>query len=571
MFIKSLTISSHGKKIRELNFRNGINLIVDETAAISGTETGNNVGKTTVLKLLDFCLGGDAKQIYVDPETKRTEYKLIKDFLMEQQVLVTLVLKADLGDEESREICIERNFLIYSRSVRRIDGVSFSNNDDFMARLTELIFPDHYLEKPTFKQIISHNIRYTDDSINNTLKTLNRYTADVEYETLYLFLFGCTFSDGHKKQVLVEKIKLELGFKKKLEENKTKHVYETLLAALDYEILELDRKKSTFNLNEHFERDLDSLNQVRFQIATLSSDIAKANIRHDLIIEAGDALENSRSGIDVRQLEMIYRQATEKVTGIQKTFDDLLNFHNRMVEEKVRYITKDLPKLKAQIESLRGNLGRLLAEERKLTESVAKGEAFSELAVLIAELTDKFRRKGELEKTISQLNAVDETILELEGNLSKIDDELFSEASEEAILGQLKIFNRHFSAISKELYGEQYFLTVEQVPNKKKQRFYKFSTFNANFGSGKKQGEISCFDIAYTLFADDEGIPCLHFLLNDKKELMHDNQLLKIAQLVNAKGIQFVASILKDKLPPELDKEEYFVVKLSAGDKLFRV
>jgi hypothetical protein len=36
-------------------------------------------------------------------------------------------------------------------------------------------------------------------------------------------------------------------------------------------------------------------------------------------------------------------------------------------------------------------------------------------------------------------------------------------------------------------------------------------------------------------------------------------------------NIQFVASILKDKLPPELNQEEYFVVKLSQDDKLFRI
>jgi hypothetical protein len=57
--------------------------------------------------------------------------------------------------------------------------------------------------------------------------------------------------------------------------------------------------------------------------------------------------------------------------------------------------------------------------------------------------------------------------------------------------------------------------------------------------------------------------------LNDKKELVHDNQLLKIARMVNDKGIQFVASILKDKLPEDLNREEYFVVRLSQGDKLF--
>ncbi|MCI5122226.1 MAG: DUF2326 domain-containing protein, partial [Candidatus Electrothrix sp. AUS4] len=66
-------------------------------------------------------------------------------------------------------------------------------------------------------------------------------------------------------------------------------------------------------------------------------------------------------------------------------------------------------------------------------------------------------------------------------------------------------------------------------------------------------------------------IPCMHFMLNDKKELMHGNQLVKIANLVNTKGIQFVTSILKDKLPEELNKEEYVILKLSQNDKLFKV
>ena len=136
---------------------------------------------------------------------------------------------------------------------------------------------------------------------------------------------------------------------------------------------------------------------------------------------------------------------------------------------------------------------------------------------------------------------------------------------------QVNKFNRHFSAVSKEIYGEQYALKVDPVTNKKGQRLYKFSSFNTNLSSGKKQGEISCFDIAYILFADEENIPCLHFLLNDKKELMHDNQLLKIAQVVNRLGIQFVASILKDKLPEELNRSEFFVLKLSQDDKLFRI
>ena len=136
---------------------------------------------------------------------------------------------------------------------------------------------------------------------------------------------------------------------------------------------------------------------------------------------------------------------------------------------------------------------------------------------------------------------------------------------------QINLFNRYFSTVSNELYGERYALKHDKVTNKNGQQLFKFSSFNANLSSGKKQGEILCFDLAYIIFAEEQNIPCLHFLLNDKKELMHDNQLIKVADFLEDRNIQLVISILKDKLPKELNKEEYFIVKLSQTDKLFRI
>ena len=52
---------------------------------------------------------------------------------------------------------------------------------------------------------------------------------------------------------------------------------------------------------------------------------------------------------------------------------------------------------------------------------------------------------------------------------------------------------------------------------------------------------------------------------------MSDNQLISIANIVQENNIQFVASILKDKLPVELNKSELFIVELSQEDKLFRL
>jgi tmRNA-binding protein len=189
---------------------------------------------------------------------------------------------------------------------------------------------------------------------------------------------------------------------------------------------------------------------------------------------------------------------------------------------------------------------------------------------LIAELNARYQKTGEYENTLRQIGTVETKLTELNKDLVAIDNELFSDEFELKIKSQINKFNKHFSAVSNELYGEKYALKVDTKVVKGR-RIYEFTAFNLNFSSGKKQGEISCFDIAYTLFADEEGIPCMHFLLNDKKELMHGNQLMKIARLVNDKGIQFVASILKDKLPVELNKDDYVALKLSQEDKLFRI
>lgn len=574
MFLKSLTISSHNEVIREIIFHNGINLIVDETPNSKGTETGNNVGKTTVLMLIDFCLGADAKQIYTDPENKKEEYKLVKEFLIENEVLITLVLKEDLSDEKSPEIRIERNFLPRTQKVQKINGVG-KTEEDFDEALTNILFPGHYGSKPTFRQIISHNIRYKELSLTNTLKILHHTTRDEEYETLYLFLLGCNFAQGDTKQELLTLMRLEQTFKSRLEKDQTKSAYETALDILNGEIEILDRRKSNFNLNENFEADLNKLNQIRYQLNLVSSEIGKFNIRRDLIVEAKHDLEKAVSQIDLQQLEHIYRQATDRIDGIQKTFEDLCSFHNRMITEKIRFISKDLPRLESDIRSKSERLNRLLQEESELVTAISRSESFEELEKLISELNEKYRKKGEYENTIHQLAEVESNLKLLRQRLDAIDNELFSEEFEQKAKGQVNKFNRHFASISQALYGEQYALKIDPAVissgKNKGRRLYKFSAFNTNFSSGKKQGEISCFDIAYTLFADEENIPCLHFLLNDKKELMHDNQLLKIAHLVNSKGIQFVASILKDKLPEELNREELFVVKLSQGDKLFRI
>ena len=467
MFIEKLEISTKYETIREMNFHKGMNLIIDNTPLTDNLKlTGNNVGKTTVLKLIYFCLGGEGKDIYTDEENKNKVYEEVKSFLINQEVLVTLTLTNEYNTQNKDRIVIERNFLSGKNAIRKINGESILKKD-FENELLAKIFPEHKNEKPSFKQIISHNIRYKDNSINKTLKTLDSFTSDVEYETLYLYLLGCGFDSGAKKQALSNKLKQEKAYKERIEKKQKKNSYEIALAIIEDEIAELNKKKSLLNINENFEEDLNRLNEIKYKINRLTSLITKLEIRKDIIVEAKNEMEKDVSSIDLDQLRLLYSETKEYIPKLHKTFEDLVTYHNKMIVEKISFITKELPSLRDKIKNEKTTLKVLLNDEKELSLKISKSDSFNDLENIISELNEKYRLKGEYENIISQINEVDSVLEEIENELKNIDQYLYSSDFQEKLKKQITKFNKYFSSVSFELYGEKYALTYEIINNKK--------------------------------------------------------------------------------------------------------
>jgi uncharacterized protein YydD (DUF2326 family) len=568
MFLKSLLISTPTKVIRDIQFHRGLNLIVDETP-IGKTLTGNNVGKTTVLRLIDFCLGKDGSVIYRDPENKKEVYQLVKDYLIEKKIIITLTLVDDL-DNPHRMVEVSRNFLKRSEAICEVNGENV-NQTDFEAYLGNIIFPTIQVSKPTFRQIIAHNIRYEEIRLNNTLEILNAFTKLEEYETLYLFLFGCDYDEGNRREELLANIKSESNFKKRLEKNGTKNSYKVALQDIDRKIAKLESQKSSLNINPQIDKDLKELTEIKERLNKVASDITSLRIRRDVIAESIEDFNQQRFDADLTQLKFIYQQASALIPNLQHTFEEMVEYHNKMLANRIRFIEEEIPSLESHLTTLQRDFSKLRNKEKELSERITSSNTFEELEKIISDLNEQYTRKGEYNAVLSQIETSENTMTKFINELKSIDDGLFSDDFRNKVDEQLSKFNDIFSNISDELYDERYSVKEDIVFNRKGQPTYKFSIIGTNLSSGKKQGEISCFDIAYTLFADQEGIPCLHFILNDKKELMHDNQLVKLAKIANRENIQFVASILEDKLPIELKRDEYYVVKLSQGDKLFRI
>lgn len=563
MFIKSLRIYTNENVIRDIQFHQGLNLIVDETKEAS-TNTGNGVGKTTVLRLIDFCLGGKGIDIYSDPANHKDIIKNVRDFLLEKEVIIELTM-ASLNN--AKQLVIRRNFLKRPSTMREINGENFGTDATFIEALEQQIL-DLSIKKPTFRQIISHNFRYTNQNVTNVLKTLPM-AKDIEYETLYLFLFGCYMNNGEARKNIIEEISAEEKFKKRLEsEGADMNTYKAILGIVNNDIKILEQKKDQLNINKNFAKDLDELNTIKYEVNKLSSDVSLLKIKMDIIQQTLVDLEDNKSSIDVNELKTIYQQAQVLVPNLQKTFEELLNYHNQMLNNKSKFAQKALDRLGKDLAVKNAQLSKMVDKENKLADLVKQSDTYEDLEKLIGEINKKYQKKGELESKIKQIEEVITKIAQLRQKEHEISNDMYGEKFKDELQNKLDTFNQYFSLISRTLYNEEYLVKFDFD---EKRKLFTFSSLNANLSSGKKMGEISCFDIAYTLFADSQKIPCLHFLLNDKKELMSDNQLVDIAEVVSKYNVQFIASILRDKLPQQLNEEKYFILKLSQQEKLFKI
>jgi uncharacterized protein YydD (DUF2326 family) len=565
MFLKELKIENKLGVIREIFFHKGLNLIVDETIESSKQTTGNNVGKTTVLRLVDFCLGSSGKNIYQDSEFKEQENNTVKDFLIDTEVLITLIIVDDL-DFITESIIIKKNFLKYTKKIQEINGKPIINDKEFDLKFKELIF-DTNVEKPTFKQIVSKNIRDEKNKLTNIVKVLNPYTKSEEYEALFLFWLGINTDTHNQKELLGKEKTREESFQKRLKKEGELSLIEQQLELVNSKIEELQKQKANFNFNEKFESQIVELNEIKLSLSKLSTELSRLNMRRELILESKADLETEKTNIDISQIESLYNKASKLIPNLQVTFQDTVKFHNDLIDEKIKYIDKELPGLTEKLQSISKEITALRRQEKILSVFISVSEYSDDYDTILINLNSLFETKGNLEERKRYWISSNEKLERISEELDTINSEINSK--DNLIQKRITLFNKYFTKISSELYGEEYLLSTQ-----KNEKGYDLIVTNleGNPSTGKKKGQIAAFDFAYILFAEEIELKAIHFIMHDQLENMHDNQLSTILiDLANSIDCQFILPIVKDKIPADIDIDKYIILKLSESNKLFKI
>lgn len=566
MFIKSLKVWAQGNNlVRNVEFHKGINLIVDED-----NTSGNNVGKTTALRLIDVCLGGEVSKLYADSESSKKSYRVVEEALKNQGYRAEVVL-VDSLEKTTKSVTISRDFApTPSEEVFYIDGLPVERLK-FTPLLKEKLFPGMIDREPLFRSLISHNIRCEESQLSSVYKTLNKYASRMEYSVLYSAMFGVWNGLSSLRRQITNSLSKEKAnqryLSEQINEKSLQKEYKNVCSKYD----ELREKKDSIFLNESLQFDYKKLARLQNRIRDINQQISSLEYRICFIQDMAREVKADSFDEDLPQLKLLYEQAGVILPTLHADFEKLVSFHNAMLKNKADFITRDLPQTKVMLEKQMETLAHLQEQEKKLKNLISKSASMQEFTELTNSLHELSEKKGLLGGRLQQMQDAREKIAELEHDMRSLEQSAAESGEFERFERNVQVFNGIFGVLTQTVIGNESAFCVQRGTEKNGVELYDFDLQSSNHSTGNKASETFCFDLAYTLFAEKMHIPCLRFFLHDRKEVVDNKHMIEMARLAEKNNTQLVLSILRNRLPAELDKDEYIVLKLSQQDKFFKL
>lgn len=573
MFLKKLIVKTTKpiiSTIREIEFnKSGLSLITDITSNVP-TDTGNSVGKSTVVKIIDLCLGGkNATVLYKDNDTNTVNNE-VSDFLIKNKV------RADLIIEDNSGQCITLSRDLFPRGKCYVNEEKLPTADDYKIELKRILF-NNGDEKPSLRQLIPRFVRVENKQLENVINYLNGYQKMTTYESIHLFLIDPLNSDYISRKELLENecsynLKRFNGYKKDNHITSESELNE-MKKLLDSDLLTKKIQREKINYIDAYREELNKKSQILSELNSLNALVNNLELDISQLNNSLDKLKDEKFLVNIEVLHNIYKEVSQYTSNVNKEFQDLVEFHNTMLENRIKFIEKSLIKKKTELEDIKRTRELLLEEKQKISIELVDESLLSDLNVINYQISSLDIKKGEIQRSLDIYKKYEKAYNDA---LKKI-ELLKQKRSKDCNETKFDDFNVLLNYYSEKLYGEKYSFVYDSKWNesntKSSSKPFKFTNVNGDLGTGKKLALIVIFDLAYLKYIESFDFPFPKFIIHDKLETTHINQLNTIFKLCNKINGQYIVPILRERISKvDLDIiDKATVLELSSNDKFFRI
>ncbi|PSU36222.1 DUF2326 domain-containing protein [Photobacterium lutimaris] len=564
MKLLKLTTKVDGSVIREIEFNDTLNIITNER---NSDLSGNQIGKSVPGRIIDFLLDGSINPIYIDEEFDTAEPSIQK--LLGEHIVTSSLSYIGLDGSTTE---IKRNLAIGSSdSIYYVNG-EVKSKKEYNSHILNTMF-NVYSDKPTLRKLAPKFLRTDTYRMTKTVKFNDDKfkISQADRNTLFLYLFNFGDTEILSK---IQSIKTFLSnYGKKLKSFNGIIRDDKIVSTIKSTQRELTKLEKSLLLSENNTDKLviiDEINDIDNEQNRLSDQILSLELKVSNIKKTQELLEGNKNHHLLSELETIYNYASVKLGSVLNDYDNVLKFHNHLIETKTEFVTDGLEKLEDQLLKSTSKLKKLEQTKSSLFQELKSKKK-------IEEISESVKTIGELNKKLIQLNAIVEKKDSIEG---KINDETAKlERLSERLAAELQNvhtfeteFKKHFKDYTKTFYGVEYNFNLNlDITNGNCQPTV--DEIQSNNDGGLKRLEAITFDLSYIKAVDSLDLLRPTFVVHDsidEVDIKHIRQLFD--ESIKLSGQQVVSMLVSQLEDSDYEKyKDYIVLELSQEDKYFKV
>jgi uncharacterized protein YydD (DUF2326 family) len=550
------SVRSNKATFRPVKFEPGFNVVLaDRTDKSSQKDSRNGAGKSLLVEIIHFCLGGSAGTSLKKKELRDWRFTLDLQ-LGGKDVSVTRGLDHPNKVEVTGDIAF-----VPTDVLLPITGGSFQmKTSEWSRSLGAVVFglpPDEKPQPftPRFRSLFPFFARSGRDAFSSPFRH-NRQTKVGEQQISNSFLLGLGWDYARQWQLLRERDTL-LKVYKQASEAGIAQLVSGSLGELEAERVRLEQsaKRTEDNLRafkvhpeyDHIEEQASALTRQIHGLANQNVTDGRLleHYRRSVSEESGTADTDRAS----KTLEEAYREAGVVLPDlVKKRLDDVKQFHHALVRGRRDFLSTEMERLDREIVKRKQEIVELDGHRASFMQVLETHGALAEYNRLQALRQEAQNKLAEVGRRIKQLKELDQGRSQLKIELETLrqktrqDLEDRSSAKEKAI----SLFN----ANSEALYDAPGNLIIEVGKNG-----YHFEVEIQRTGAtGIENMKVFCYDLTLTqLWTEKPNHPGL--LLHDSPMFDGVDERQKAAAWARAKaeserlGFQYICMVNTDDIP----------------------
>lgn len=555
-----ISVTSDQKSFKNVYFEPGFNVVLaDRTKDSTKKDTRNGLGKSTLIEIIHFCLGGSLNDEHLSDWTFTITLKLAGKIVSASRNTTThlrIIVDADTTDWELKPK-LNKNTENYEFTVPQWNVL--------LGSLMFGISPDeeNVSFKPAFRGLIAYFMRRGSDAYSNPFEN-HRKQKEPDIQALNAFLLQLDWTYATDWQKLKDKVKLLDNLRKAAKLGVVENMLGGTLGDLEAQKVRLEQQVqqerihlNNFRVHEQYKTIENRANELTREIHELENqNVIDAQILGGYKRSIADEVPPSSD-----ELLKVYNEATVVLPeSIKKRFEDVEEFHISLLKNRRRFLEAEIDRLTKAIEYRRATTVEKSEEKSEYMGILQTHGALEEYTGLQQLHTKSVMQLRQIEQRIENWKRFEQGKSEV-----AIEKQLLAQRARtdlEERYSQVRKAIALFNENSEVLYQSPGTLAIDIAPTG-----YKFHiAIERSKSEGIGNMKVFCYDLMLaTIWSHNKCSP--GFLIHDSTifDGVDERQralALELAEKESKKrGFQYICMLNSDMLPTRDFSDDFDIMR----------